>query len=87
MLQFQVAHRPIELARGDGLPQSFRLVLVDDVVVAIADFYGSTISANRSRDIAARDPGVAEAALGVDGLDLQVGRLDLPIGGLWLNLH
>ena len=61
-----MAHRPIELARGDGLPQSFLLVLVDDVVVAVADFYRRAVSANSSRDIIPSDPGVAEAALGVD---------------------
>jgi len=66
MLQFQVAHRAVQFARGDGLPQSFLLVLVRDVVVAIADLDGGAVATNRPRDVAARDPGVAEAALGVD---------------------
>ena len=61
-----MAHRPIELARGDGLPQSFLLVLVDDVIIRVPYFDGGAVAANRPRDVAARDPGVAEAALGVD---------------------
>ena len=61
-----MTHRAVQFAGRDGLPQSFLLVLISDVVVAVADFYRGAVAANRPRDVAARDPGVAEAALGVD---------------------
>ena len=61
-----MAHGAVQFARGDGLPQSLLLVLVDDVVVAVADLDGGAVSTNGSRDVIPRDPGVAEAALGVD---------------------
>ena len=78
MLQFQVAHRSIQFARRDGLPQSLLLVLISNIVVAVADLDGRTVSANRSRDVAARDPGVAQAALGVD---LRGGQRDGGVDG------